>query len=247
VVKKEVIAAAGPFSSQYDGAQDHDFIFRCIEQAKQVVHIPKILYHWRCHSGSTSENPESKLYAFESGIRAVKAHLDRLGIPAAVEHGVKYGMYRVRYERAYDPLISVIIPNKDHKEDLELCLRSLEKSSYKNYEVLIVENNSTKEETFRYYEELEQNPHIRVLYWKEGFNYSAINNFAAKEAKGEYLLLFDGTKSTALIEVRNDPQHKKNLLGTQPVIEKEMERELKAIIQQYMHRMINDKLVPENE
>ena len=193
VVKREILEKAGSFLSGYDGAQDYDFIFRCTEQANKIVHIPKVLYHWRCHQGSTSENPESKLYAFEAGKRAVEAHLKRMGIEADVEHGIKYGMYRVRYKRKSAPLISVLIPNKDHKKDLELCIRSLqEKSTYRNFEIIIVENNSEEEETFRFYEELQkQNKNIRVVTWEGGFNYPAINNFGETFAKGEYLLLLN--------------------------------------------------------
>ena len=97
VVRKDVMERAGLFESCYDGAQDHDFILRCTEKAEHIVHIPKVLYHWRCHAQSTSENPESKLYAFENGCKAVKAHYDRIGIPAEVEQGPFYGMYRTHY------------------------------------------------------------------------------------------------------------------------------------------------------
>ena len=118
---------------KFDGAQDYDFIFRCIEASDRICHIPKILYHWRSHEDSTSENPESKLYAFDAGQRAVQAHYDRLGIRAEVSKGEYLGLYRTRFLRDYDPLISIIIPNKDHTEDLDRCIQSIEeKSTYKN-------------------------------------------------------------------------------------------------------------------
>lgn len=199
VVRKDVMERAGLFESCYDGAQDHDFILRCTEKAEHIVHIPKVLYHWRCHAQSTSENPESKLYAFENGCKAVKAHYDRIGIPAEVEQGPFYGMYRTHYLWKEQPLVSILIPNKDHVTDLKKCMDSIEeKSTYRNFEFIIVENNSTEEETFAYYKEIEKRDNVRVLYYKEDFNYSRINNFGAKEANGEYVLLLNN--DTEMIE-----------------------------------------------
>mgnify|MGYP003182058492 FL=1 len=199
VVRKDVMERAGLFESCYDGAQDHDFILRCTEKAEHIVHIPKVLYHWRCHAQSTSENPESKLYAFENGCKAVKAHYDRIGIPAEVEQGPFYGMYRTHYLWKEQPLVSILIPNKDHVADLKKCMDSIEeKSTYRNFEFIIVENNSTEEETFAYYKEIEKRDNVRVLYYKEDFNYSRINNFGAKEANGEYVLLLNN--DTEMIE-----------------------------------------------
>lgn len=199
VVRKDVMEQAGLFESCYDGAQDHDFILRCTEKAEHIVHIPKVLYHWRCHAQSTSENPESKLYAFENGCKAVKAHYDRIGIPAEVEQGPFYGMYRTHYLWKEQPLVSILIPNKDHAADLKKCMESIEeKSTYRNYEFIIVENNSTEEETFAYYKEIEKRDNVRVLYYKGEFNYSRINNFGAREANGEYVLLLNN--DTEMIE-----------------------------------------------
>ena len=193
VVKRQLIQKVGLLRPEYDGAQDYDFIFRCIESTQSIYHIPKILYHWRSHEDSTAEKPESKLYAFEAGQRVVQAHYDRVGISAKVYRGEHLGLYRTKFLRSYDPLISILIPNKDHIEDLKRCIHSIEeKSSYRNYEYIIIENNSEKEETFQYYRQLEaDNPKVHVVYWKEGFNYSAINNFGASYAKGEYLLLLN--------------------------------------------------------
>ncbi len=199
VVRKDVMEQAGLFESCYDGAQDHDFILRCTEKAEHIVHVPKVLYHWRCHAQSTSENPESKLYAFENGCKAVKAHYDRIGIPAEVEQGPFYGMYRTHYLWKEQPLVSILIPNKDHVADLKKCMDSIEeKSTYRNFEFIIVENNSTEEETFAYYKEIEKRDNVRVLYYKEEFNYSRINNFGVKEANGEYVLLLNN--DTEMIE-----------------------------------------------
>ena len=194
MVKRELLDRVGMLDKAYDGAQDYDFVLRCLEQCEGAVHIAKPLYHWRSHQDSTAENPESKRYAFEAGKRAVQAHLDRLGIRALCEMGPYPGLYRIRYllpEK--EPLISVIIPNKDHIKDLETCVRSLdEKSAYRNFEIIVAENNSTQEETFAWYEEAQRRyPNLRVLTWKDEFNFSLINNFAAQHARGEYLLFLN--------------------------------------------------------
>ncbi|MCI8400931.1 MAG: glycosyltransferase family 2 protein [Lachnospiraceae bacterium] len=192
-VRRSLAQEAGGFLSGFDGAQDYDFIFRCAERARRIVHIPKILYHWRCHEASTSENPESKRYAFEAGQRAIEAHYGRLGIRAQVSGGVRPGMYVTRYERSRDPLVSVLIPNKDHGEDLERTIRSvLSRTSYRELEWIILENNSTQEETFVLYERLKKElKNVRILTWEGEFNYSAINNFGASQASGEYLWLLN--------------------------------------------------------
>lgn len=193
VVKKSLTDETGLLRSEFDGAQDFDFILRCCEKAQKITHIPKVLYHWRCHMDSTAADPSSKAYAYEAGRKAVREHYQRLGIDAKVEMTERPGWYRSHVKVQGNPLISVIIPNKDHTDDLELCLFSMtRKSTYRNYEILIVENNSEKEETFEYYRKLpDRYPKARVLTWEKEFNYSAINNFAAKEAKGEYLLFLN--------------------------------------------------------
>lgn len=192
VVKKELLERVGVLRKEYDGAQDHDFILRCAEQAENIFHIPKILYHWRCHMDSTAANPESKLYAFEAGRKAVEQHYERMNIPAKVEHANFYGMFRTRYQWNEQPLISIIIPNKDHIEDLHKCINSIEeKSIYRNFEFIVVENNSTEEKTFQFYKELEQRENVQVVYYKGGFNFSKINNFGVQFANGEYLLLLN--------------------------------------------------------
>ena len=174
-VKRELVQKIGLLDPKYDGAQDYDFVLRCTEKAGEIRHIPKAVYHWRAHKNSTSENPASKRYAFEAGKRAVQAHYDRLGIRARVEEGKYPGLYRTFYELPEKkPLVSVIIPNKDHREDLQKCLDSiLGKTTYPALEIIIAENNSTQEETFSFYRELEErHPNVRVVYWKEGFNFS---------------------------------------------------------------------------
>lgn len=194
VVKREVYEKVGNLNHEFDGAQDYDFVLRCVEDASNIKHIPKILYHWRAHKDSTAENPESKNYAFEAGARAIQAHYDRLGIPATVEETTHKGIYRSRYILEEKPLISIVIPNKDHTDDLDKCITSIEeKSTYKNYEFIVVENNSTEEETFEYYKKLESTcPRAKVVCWDgKGFNYPAINNYGVEHAKGEYLLFLN--------------------------------------------------------
>jgi GT2 family glycosyltransferase len=194
VVRRGIYQLVGELNSDCDGAQDYDFVLRCIEQAKHIYHIPKILYHWRAHKESTAENPESKTYAFEAGKLALERHYERLGISATVERIGTTGTYRTRYLMDSNPLVSVIIPNKDHIAELKVCLKSLfEVNTYTNLECVIVENNSTKEETFSYYQEIQkQYPQVKVIHWSgKGFNYPAINNFGVQQAKGNYLLFLN--------------------------------------------------------
>lgn len=192
VVRRSIFEKVGGFRREFDGAQDHDFIFRCVEEARCVGHVPEILYHWRTHKASTADNPASKMYAFEAGRRAIEAHLKRVGTEGSVSHTPDLGFFRVQYPVQGNPMVSIIIPNKDEKESLEACLKSIrEKTAYPNYEILIVENNSTTEEIFRYYKELSADPQIRLLRWKKEFNYSAINNYAVRHAKGDYLLFLN--------------------------------------------------------
>ena len=192
VVRRSIVQKVGGFCQEFDGAQDHDFIFRCIETAEKVGHIPEILYHWRTHKASTADNPASKMYAFDAGKRAIEAHLKRTGTEGTVSHTPDLGFFRVKYPVQGQPLVSVIIPNKDEKETLKACIDSIrEKTEYPNYEIIIVENNSTTDEIFQYYKELSQDSRIRLLRWKKEFNYSAINNYGVRHANGEYLLFLN--------------------------------------------------------
>lgn len=191
-VKKEIAEKVGGFDSEYDGAQDHDFILKCVSEVDKVYHIPKILYHWRSHKNSTAENPESKLYAFKNGKKAVKKYFDNKGIEVEMEDGIQFGQYHARHIVQGKPLVSIIIPNKDHIRDLDMCLKSIVRNTYDNYEVIIVENNSTEPETEEYYKNIASVcPKAKVIRWPEGFNFSKINNFGVKEAKGEYLLFLN--------------------------------------------------------
>ena len=193
VVKRSLYEKVGFLKHEFDGAQDYDFVLRCVENTEHISHIPMILYHWRAHKESTAENPESKRYAFEAGKRAVEAHYQRVGIQAEVEMGELLGIYRTRYHLDAAPLVSIIIPTKDHIEDLDKCIQSIEKkATYKNIEYIIIENNSEKEETFAYYEKLQkENPRVKLVIWENEFNYSRINNFGVQYARGEYLLFLN--------------------------------------------------------
>lgn len=193
VAGKSIVDQVGGFRKEYDGSQDYDFILRCIEQSKHVEHVPKVLYHWRCHPGSTAANQESKMYCYEAGKRAIENHLKRMGEDdcqvVMTEH---LGFYHVIYPIREQKKVSIIIPNKDQKEILERCIESvIQKTDYKNYEIIIVENNSTTNEIFEYYKTIEQRENIRVVIWKDKFNYSAINNFGVRYANGEYLLFLN--------------------------------------------------------
>ena len=190
VAERMLVEEVGGEDGEYNGAQDYDLILKCTERAKGIAHIPRILYHWRVHKASTADKPASKMYAFDAGKRAIEDHLKRCGEICKVSHEKDLGFYRVKYQVQGSPLISIIIPNKDQVESLDKCLESIEKSSYKNYEIIIVENNSTEDATFAYYKKIESDK-IRIVYWTDEFNYSAINNFGVKHARGDYLLLLN--------------------------------------------------------
>ena len=117
MVRRTLVEQCGGFRRAYDGAQDYDFIFRCVEGARRVGHVPRILYHWRTHKASTADNPASKMYAFEAGKRAIEGNLERCGVKGAVvTHTSDYGFYNVTYPVKDNPLISIIIPNKDQRD-----------------------------------------------------------------------------------------------------------------------------------
>ncbi|MDD2980164.1 MAG: glycosyltransferase family 2 protein [Hespellia sp.] len=195
VVKKSIMDQIGGFNSEYDGAQDYDLMFRCIENSKKIKHIAKILYNWRMHAASVAGDPSSKMYAYEAGRKAIEDHYKRVGIPATVEHTEEalWGMYHTVYETPGNPLVSVVIPNKDHIEDLDVCIKSLYNNNvYQNFEIIVIENNSTDDETFEYYKKLEEeHENVKVVYWKDEFNYAAINNYGVSFAKGDYLLFLN--------------------------------------------------------
>ena len=215
----------------FDGSQDYDLVLRCCEKAEEldekykeeysdrykeelenglftsfaIRHIPKVLYHWRVYELSTAGGEEDvKPYTVIAGKKALSEHCERMGIKnTGISDGISAGVYRINYE-VDSPLVSVIIPNKDHTGDLDKAIRSIWNGSYKNVEFIVVENNSTNDETWKYYERIQQEiPAVKVVYYKGDFNYSAINNFGVKSAAGKYLLFLNndtemfGTESLA--------------------------------------------------
>ena len=191
VVKKELIERCGKLNSEFNGAQDFDFVLRATKEAKEVVHISKILYHWRVHKSSTANVADAKPYAYEAGKRAVEAHVKRLGKKAQVEDGQDVpGIYKIKYEIEGNPKVSILIPNKDNINLLKTCIDSILKlTTYKNYEIVVIENNSEKKETLEYYNEISKNEKVRVINSgiKE-FNYSKIINFGVQNVTGEFIL-----------------------------------------------------------
>lgn len=194
-IRKSLLDKLAPNSKEFDGAQDHNLTLEAVEQARRVSHVSKVLYHWRVSPSSTAGDAGSKSYASEAGIRAVQAHLDRLGIDAKVSLSRRPFTYEVSYAvPKVHPLVSIVIPTKDHIELLDACLSSIfEKSTYDNFEIVVVENNSTEPETFEYYKRIErEHPSVvRVEYWPAEFNFSKLMNFGRDKAKGDYLLLLN--------------------------------------------------------
>lgn len=211
VVNMDIVRKVGGMRSEYDGSQDHDFIFRCVEQANSVYHVPKILYHWRMHPLSTAMDPESKMYCYTSGKKAIESHFKRIGIDATVEMLPRplYGMYHCKYTVKDHPLVSILIPNYNHKDLLKGCIESLMNvNTYSNMEIVIVENNSTEQEIFDYYKELEETySNVKVIYYEGDFNYSKINNYGVKYTHGEYILFLNN--DTKVIE----PDSIEDMLG----------------------------------
>lgn len=195
MIEAAYLQQIGLSKEEVSGAQDYDLVLRALEEGGTIAHVPRVLYHWREHEGSTSgDNTESKPYAEEAGRIALQNHFDRQGIKGTVEVTEHPYVYRMRYELPNPlPLISIVIPNKDHVEVLDECVQSLlNNATYKNLEILIVENNSTEEATFDYYRKLQdQSNKVRVITWEQGFNYSKIINFGVAQAKGEYVLLLN--------------------------------------------------------
>lgn len=192
VFKRELLRKTGGFCSEFDGSQDYDMILKLTEHAERIVHIPRILYYWRGIPGSAALDVNAKPYATLAGIAALKGHLERIGLEGDVMQASRPTMYRIRYKLNGKPLVSIIIPNKDNKDILESCINSImNKSSYSNWEIIIVENGSVESETFEYYEELKKDDRISVVNWGGGFNYPLINNFGVGFARGEYYLLLN--------------------------------------------------------
>lgn len=194
VFARELLQGEELFRSQFDGSQDHDMILRLTAKAKHIVHVPRILYYWRSHKGSVASSIDAKTYAIDAAKGAIADHLTKLGYRNfEIESTRAFAtIFRIKYELTSRPLVSIIIPNKDHVEDLSRCVESIiNLSTYDNYELIIVENNSETAEIRTYYEEISRHPRVQVVEYKGDFNYSKINNFGVQYAKGEYLLLLN--------------------------------------------------------
>ena len=199
VFAKRLLEGEELFRSRFDGSQDHDMILRMTDRAKHIVHIPKLLYYWRCHEGSVASGIDAKPYVVTAAKGAVADHLRRHGFTHFQITSTRAfeTIFKIRYEIIGDPMISIVIPNKDHAADLKRCITSiLEKSTYENYEIVIVENGSETKEIFEYYTSLKEYDNIRVVTYEKpegqnGFNYSAVNNFGVKQTKGDYILLLN--------------------------------------------------------
>ena len=201
VFQKALWDVVGGERPECDGSQDHDLFLRLIELVGGAAHVPQVLYYWRVHAGSTSGGTEAKPYVAAAAKKALADHLARTGRTGTVEDGLFPSTYRVKWDIEGDPKVSILIPNKDHTDDLEKCLQSIwKKTTWDNYEIIVIENNSTDPATFAYYEKAKQRyDGLKVVtYPEKGFNFSGINNFGRKAAAGDYLLLLNND-----VEVRN--------------------------------------------
>ena len=196
VVKRQLLEQAGKLNGEYNGAQDYDFVLRCVENTDAVYHIPKILYHWRAHMDSTAENPESKRYAFEAGRRAIQKHYERIGLKDAyVEETAYPGTYRTRYKYADKPKVSIIIDEITKKELLGKTLQSIKANDYPDYEVIIVDCTEKKE--IEKLVEKYQDNRIRVKRGEKIWTAAKRKNEGAGCAEGEYLIFLAGNAEYA--------------------------------------------------
>ena len=188
-----LLEKAGHFRHDYDGSQDHDMILRLTSEAKNVVHIPKLLYFWRSHANSVAMDINSKTYAIKAGQRAVHDFLQSKGIEAEIVSSPAFPtIYRIKYNIDGNPLVSIVIRNKNNFEDIQRCVSSIKKYTlYSNYEILIVDMQSDASNVLAYYEELKNDECVRVLQYEGEYNISSINNFAAEQCAGEHLLFLD--------------------------------------------------------
>ena len=200
VFKKDLLEGDELFRPQFDGSQDHDMILRLTDRARKIVHVPRILYYWRSHAGSTAAGIEAKAYAIGAAKGAVADHLKRHGFAhfRITSTRAFETIFKISYEIKGDPKISIVIPSRDHAADLKRCIDSIvEKSTWDNYEIIVVENGSTEEETFRYYEALrvgDDNKRTVPLLSppaSDSFNYAEIVNFGVSHATGDYILLLN--------------------------------------------------------
>lgn len=189
------------FRKEYDGSQDHDLILRLTSKAEKIVHVPKLLYYWRSHAGSTAKDISVKSYAIDAAKGAVRSYLESKGYKNFELTSTRAfaTIFKITYEIQGEPKISILIPNRNHVGDLKRCINSIiEKSTWKNYEIIVIENNSNEDSIFEYYKEIEKLDNVRVVKFTGEFNYSAVNNLGAEDADGDYILLLNN--DTEVIE-----------------------------------------------
>ena len=195
VCRKKIIDTMKGFREGFEGSQDYDLLLRITEKTDKIHHIPKVLYHWRQIEGSTAVVHKEKITHFENTTKALKEALDRRKISGTVEKGTHFDQfesYRVRRKIQGSPLVSIIIPMKDMVSFLKRNLKSIEdKTEYKNYEIIVVDNNSQEKETHDYFESIRKKKNIRIIEYKDEFNFSKINNFAVSHAKGDHVLFLN--------------------------------------------------------
>ena len=198
VFKTSLLAKVGGGErAEYNGSQDYDLYLRLTEQAEKVVHIPHLLYYWRSSPTSVASNISAKLYCLEAAVKALYAHYERVGVPVDAVTMIPNtpGFYKTDYTITKPGRVSILIPTCDHIDDLETCIESIyDRTTYPDFEVILIENNSKDPETFRTYERMrkEHPDNLKVIIWEgKGFNYSALNNFGEKYATGEYILLLN--------------------------------------------------------
>lgn len=195
VFSRELLESDTPFDSLYDGSQDYDLFLRLTERARKIYHIAKVLYFWRQHINSVTAGMDVKSYATEAGAKAIKKQLLEKYPDAEVNYVAgSSGLYRVKYPIQGTPLVSILIPNMDHVDDLKTCIDSIKKiSTYENYEIIVVENNSREPETFEYYQAAKDaSTKVRIITWQgTGFNFSALCNYGANAAQGDFLLFLN--------------------------------------------------------
>ena len=194
VFSRRLLEGTELFRSGFDGSQDHDMILRLTSSARKVVHVPKLLYYWRSHKASTASDISAKPYAIAAAKGAVADHLTRCGFKNFEIKSTRAfdTIFEIKYEILSEDKISILIPNKDHLEDLRRCIHSIqERSTYEDYEIIVIENNSTEKAVFDYYDTLREQKNITVVTYTGAFNYAKINNFGAGFATGKYLLLLN--------------------------------------------------------
>lgn len=194
VYRRDLVDKVGQFRPGFEGAQDYDLALRCIEQLEreQIIHIPRVLYHWRIHAGSTAMAGDEKPYAALAGVKALDEHLQRKGNIGSTEL-LPMGMYRVHYQLPEQlPMVSLIIPTRNAHGLVKQCIDSIKTlTTYPSYEIILIDNGSDDPESLEYFTEIDREDNIRVVRDEGPFNYSALNNGAVRQARGELIGLIN--------------------------------------------------------